>query len=126
MSTISAEFPNVDFVFQQNTYVGCFHFLPSRTVEFTYNIYIYEESGLLGCAAVSLGEWFLTFRRHLMRSCSRIKQSKIQILKEIYSFATSATTYPSTQHRIAQDQKPHQYHSENPNSCNNTYISHIY
>jgi hypothetical protein len=61
VSTISAEFPNVDFVFQQNTYVGCFHFLPSRTVEFTDNIYIYEESGLLGCAAVSLGEWFPTF-----------------------------------------------------------------
>jgi len=30
--------------------------LPSRTVEFIDNIYISGDSGLLGCAAVSLDE----------------------------------------------------------------------
>ena len=45
--------------------------------------------------------------------------------QRIYSFETYATTYPSTHHHIVQDQNPHQYHCENLNSYNNTYLSYI-
>jgi hypothetical protein len=36
---------------------------------------MFEDSGLLGCDTVSLGEWFPTFRRNLFPSFSRVNWS---------------------------------------------------
>jgi hypothetical protein len=107
VSIISAAFPNADFVFQQDTYVGSFHFtfpLPALFSSLIVNTFMKIQFFW----HVPLYHWM---------SGSRVKQFKIQMMKEIYSFKTSANTHPTTSCHIPQDLNPQQHHCENLNYC---------
>jgi hypothetical protein len=58
-----------------------------------------EDSGLLGCDAVYLVEWFLTFQTKVLLDCWVLKT------KALRSLEMPGTTHTSTRH-ITEDLKP--------------------
>lgn len=74
-----------------NTFCGSIKFLKDRPTETNYRACqvcrLYpEDSGVLECKTMSLGQWFLTFKRNMVPSCPRVKRSK----KNSYSSWTAS------------------------------------
>lgn len=74
-----------------NTFCGSIKFLKDRPTETNYRacqvcrLYL-EDSGVLECNTVSLGQKFLTFKQNMVPSCARVKRSK----KNSYSSWTAS------------------------------------
>jgi len=64
-----------------------------------------DGSGLLGCDAVSLGEWFASFQRILVPSSSGLSSQPL-------SFKSSGISHPMTWCDITERLNPQQHHCE--------------
>lgn len=70
-----------------------------------------EDSGLVGCDAVSLLEWFWVCPAITVPSSWRVKEDHLTLQDE----GTTGTTHTRTQHRIPGDLNPLQHCDENLN-----------